>query len=327
MKPSCPDLQPSCGPATLLHVKEKDGSYLRLILSVPDENVFLEKYAGWDSWLGCRNGLEILKGEVNREFLEGRPDQARQAVKNLGSVLCSFLESSGLPMTRLMMDDRGRKLDVYYDRKAFLLPFEALEGFFSVTHFLPGVNGIQMPEGDFALVYTETLEQTGGEVRLLMEILKDRHEIGVYSGPQFSGNRRDREIVRYLHFAGHGSVRNGKTCLESDPGWSFQGMEFAFLNCCHAGSSAGGVLSSLIEQGVNHVIASPYGIPDGFQRDVLADFYGEFRPGDIGGTFKRIARKYPDFGMFYRYFRSYRADLLTIPADSYKLNGKIIVGG
>jgi hypothetical protein len=300
----------SLGRPLVIHVKEKAGSYLRLISCNPEEKIFIEKYVGWETWSSYRSELDRLKNEIDMELGKGRLDKAVKNISRLGVVLRTLLDQAGFASGFLSSDGGVSPLDVYYGKNTPLLPFEAVSPKIQATCFLPGNAGVEKPAGNFMLVYTETLEQTGKEMNGLRAVLKDRCELEIYSDRQFRGCREELQGCGYFHFAGHGAVKGGKGVLDwnaggADPLFFARNLKFAFLNCCHAGSVAEGVLSDLFGRGVRHVIASPYGITDGFKTEEIAQFYRGFPTGDIGLSFRRTTLKYPDFGLFYRHFRSY----------------------
>jgi hypothetical protein len=79
------------------------------------------------------------------------------------------------------------------------------------------------------------------------------------------------------------------------------------LNCCHAGSAADGIVQSLLNGGTERVIASPYKIADSCSGMPLAgDFYAFLDPYDIELSWRVFCLKNPYFGLFFRFFSSYR---------------------
>jgi hypothetical protein len=291
------------GHSTVLHVREKESAYLRMIVCGPDDHVFVEKYIGWDGWSAYKRELDNLKVQVDRDFQDGCPDRAGQDALRLGAVLEDLLRKIGV-------DPVGNSpLDIYYGKNTPLLPFEALFPRRPVSNHLPGKKGPSRQEPFFTLVYTESLEHTGREIEVLRSALKGRGDLEIYSERQFSDSCPELKSG-YFHFAGHGLVRDGKSELDlgsrfRDPLIFSRDMELAFLNCCFTGSVAEGVLSGLFERGTRHAIASPYNIPDGFLTDAVADFYGNCGDREPGRNFFLTALKYPAFGLFYRHFRCY----------------------
>lgn len=298
----------------MLHVKEKEGVYLRLMLVRQNENIFQERYCGWDVWAALRNELDSLRGDINSLIKNSRTDQAVERTLLLRNVLLKLLQKTGLDDAL----DNISGLDVFYGKGTSLLPFEALSDKIFVRTFIPAKRRQKAVPGEgMTMVYSPELDHARREVAGIVAAVRNRPELGLvelYSDRLYDLHRAGPRSDRIFHFAGHGTVSDGKGGIHIgndrlEAVLYRQETELAFLNCCHVGSVADGIVSSLLNEGVRQVIASPYEIPDtqtenGINQP-LAEFYRDLDTDDIALSWRLFCLKNPYFGRFFRLFGSY----------------------
>lgn len=297
----------------MLHVKEKEGVYLRLVLIRQSGNIFLEKYCGWEDWAALRGELGVLREEINSLIKSSRMDEARRKTFLQKDVLLKLMRKTGLEDAFQQQDLPG--LDVFYGKSAFLLPFESLSENIFVRNFIHGrKRNRAVAGGGITMVYSEDLEYARDEAAGIAAAVKEKFPTEIYSDRLYDLHRAGPRSGSVFHFAGHGTVTDGKGRIhigqeKLDAFLYRQDTELAFLNCCHVGSVADGIVTSLLNEGAGHVIASSYQIPDKTpeegQNSTIADFYRDIDTGNIGQSWRQFCQKNPYFGRFFRFFSSY----------------------
>lgn len=294
-----------------LHVKEKKGAYVRLILVRQKENIFREKYCAWDDWTVLRDELRTLGAEIDFLIKNSGTETALEKMSLQKDVLNRLLGDTGFPEPP--DTEKPSRLDVFYGRDTELLPFESFSDRFFVRTFVPGQKRRERKPGEgLTLIYSEALENARREAEEIVGAVKERYPVELYSDRLHDRFRSGPRSSRFLHFAGHGSISEGKgrIHLGQSPLDSLvysHDAELAFLNCCHAGSAADGIVLSLLNGGTERVIASPYEIADFYSEMPQAGgFYSALDPEDIELSWRIFCLKNPYFGLFFRFFSSYR---------------------
>lgn len=291
-----------------LHIKEKKGTYLRLVLVHQNKNIFMEKYCGWDDWTALKNELSVLRDDINSLIKNSRLDVARERTGLLKEVLSKLLTKTGLH--EVLNAGNSARLDVFYGRDTTLLPFEAFSDKWFVRTFVPGKKKpCHAPKDGFTLIYAEELGHAQKEAAEISAAVKDRFSIELYSDRLYDRHRNGPTQSRFLHFAGHGTVSDGKGRIHFgnvplDSMMYPHDVELAFLNCCHVGSVSDGIVSSLLNEGVMSIIASPFEVPDTYP-ETVGDFYRSLNSGEIGLSWRLFCLKNPYFGLFFRFFSAY----------------------
>ncbi len=298
-------------PKPFLNIKARQDSYIRFIYSHIPEKIFIESYMQWPDWIKLQNEFLMLRNEIDICI----KNQARieDKISVLQELIDKLFKKINIPLTKKdLKNNECSLIDIYWNGKGVFIPFEALDKIL-VRYLIPADHKRHSAEaGNMTIIYSKKIKNSASEINELKKLMDKRFNVETYSDNNYQDYKYNLRNSHLLHFCGHGEIQDQKGMLNINNALTDQipntdNLHLAFLNCCLTGLYSEGVISNLIENGSEYVIASPYEISDqigGNTRGIM-DFYSICNPEEISASFFLNAIKNPDFRLFYRLYGRY----------------------
>jgi len=299
-------------PPSLLNIKEKENSYLRLIYNNPSKEFFIESYIKWNEWLPISQELEHLKTEINLCIKNNQMQNINEKFDCIKNILNRILIQAEIPIPPLTKEISLSRINIIFSNRSVFFPIELIENLL-VQYKIPVFrekHGEKKRVRKISFIYSEELLHSFDEVKKITTSFEKDIKIEIFQDKNYKDYKHNLRSSDIIHFTGHGKAENnyGTIIMDNesiDHLYHIQNPLLIFLNSCHSGLFTEGIVKNLINNNTCFVIASPYEIPDAYTEDYISDFYSLLNPDDIEITYHLNSFKNPLFKIFYRLYSGY----------------------
>ncbi len=311
----------------LLNIKAKKGFYLRFIYADTLKNDFIESYLDWKDYEKVEKELLNMKNGVDSCIKNKRMEDIQSYFSAMREILEKLLQKTGIPIT----GNRSEYLllSILWSNTSLFLPFEILSDRILVRYFMPSSERFCKKAGNhFTMIYSSSMKTAVNEVYKIKEILNKRFNVEYFPESNFSDYKTNLRDSSFIHFSGHGEIVENRGKIELQGSLTDEilycgNVKMAILNCCVTGLYSEGIVSFLLKEGADAVLASPYEIIDsdnngGFGNDSsvviklteirspdILCFYNFFNPDDLEMSYLLTSIKNQEFTYFYRFCGKY----------------------
>ncbi|MCX7821138.1 MAG: hypothetical protein N2258_05620 [Brevinematales bacterium] len=284
----------------LLHIKEKEGQYLRFIICSEEKSYFRERYIAFEGWEKIeKRFLEIVKNINKKIQVNIFP---KSEFQNLENEVRFFI------INHLDLVIEKTRLKVIWEANIFL-PFEVIKEF-SVINMIYSSYKQDREKNKFTLIYSDEVENSRFEVYKIAEILRREKKLTIeyFKEKEFLSFKSDICRANYIHISTHGKMEDKTGKIFIGGKWTSSldlklNCWFLFFNSCEVGLYPYGIIKDSILNGTKYLIASPYQIFDNINWKMKTfSFYEKFDLTSFEKSFFEYKSKNYLFGLFFRLF-------------------------
>ena len=292
----------------VLDIMVEEGRHARFIYHNHQDHIFIESSLNWEEWSVLQEELQSLRREFDSQIKIPSSFNGTGEIKLIfRKLILDLFKNLGIPAG----GSGYTLLDVYLHGGKAYLPLETLDHVL-VRYFLPSAPA--MPRNaekpvSITIIYSDNIDDYGSEINALRNFLGNYFDFETIDSRSYRDYKYNIRENVLLHFTGHGKIEGGRGKIElggvyTDRLQPAAKLHTAFLNCCSAGLETSGIVTNLLENGAEYVIASPYEITSaGFP--AILDFYSFLGGTDSSVPFLLNSVKNPGFSLFYRLYGRY----------------------